>query len=114
MFTFPVMHFSGGIPVDYLVVAGGGGGGKRLAAGGGAGGFRTNVGGTSSVNPGIGITIQSVLVTNTSGSTGGAGSNEIIRFWNDYINCWRHMVAWTRDSLDGLNGGSVEVECRFC
>ena len=26
MFTFPVMHFSGGIPVEYLVVAGGGGG----------------------------------------------------------------------------------------
>ena len=35
MFTFPVMHFSGGIPVEYLVVAGGGGGGRRLGAGGG-------------------------------------------------------------------------------
>ena len=39
MFTFPVMHFSGGIPVEYLVVAGGGGGGKRLGAAGGAGGL---------------------------------------------------------------------------
>ena len=58
MFTFPVMHFSGGIPVEYLVVAGGGGGGKRLGAAGGAGGFRTNVGGTAlQLTPGIEITV---------------------------------------------------------
>ena len=44
----------GGIPVNYLVIAGGGGGGGSIAGGGGAGGYLT---GTASHNPGNTYTV---------------------------------------------------------